>query len=499
MNRRKLIQCLAVASLLLGTASCINDDYGVDGCNQGPANVRLMVQTDATRSIGSGDTDNEVRQLRVYAFNAAGERVGYAYVEDVPQGTFYVPVSLSESGNIRFYVLANDGFATGASVPGDLGDLTQQQLNRLYFTGWQEVGGECISPMVNNATVEGTYSYLEPVQIQGNTSGWQIVPVNVQHILARLRLMLNKEGDGEVVINRAAVRHRPDNYMLFTPQSVNNVVTFNNNSEQAVDEFVAEDVMITQQAATGGVQTYQEIGRTFLKPNAYGSSNPDEYVAYADYDDVSKSYVLSIDYSVGGTAKEATVYLPRVLRNQSIEVEGTLKSGRLELQANVVDWIDGPSSNIDYSDEYEGQLDVITGARRTTDGAAYAVVYGTDAQAADRYVSFEMTMTLPAGATWTANLTNGSDFEVYSATGAASGMGDGQPVTFTVRPRNPFVPGTTPETELFITLTRLVGGNPQKDGAQVINPEEGGVYKHPGDLTHVKIRQVSLDEWNQLQ
>ena len=90
MNRRKLIQCLAVASLLLGTASCINDDYGVDGCNQGPANVRLMVQTDATRSIGSGDTDNEVRQLRVYAFNAAGERVGYAYVEDVPQGAFYV-------------------------------------------------------------------------------------------------------------------------------------------------------------------------------------------------------------------------------------------------------------------------------------------------------------------------------------------------------------------------------------------------------------------------
>ena len=109
---------MAMASLLVGTASCIKDDASLTSeCDRGPANVRLMVQNDATRSIGSSDTDNEVRQLRIYAFRA-DEKVGYAYVENVPQGMAYVPMSLSESGNIRFYVLANDGFATGANVGG---------------------------------------------------------------------------------------------------------------------------------------------------------------------------------------------------------------------------------------------------------------------------------------------------------------------------------------------------------------------------------------------
>ena len=67
-------------------------------------------------------------------------------------------------------------------------------------------------------------------------------------------------------------------------------------------------------------------------------------------------------------------------------------------------------------------------------------------------------MTLPVAGTWTANLTNGSQFELTSASGTASGVGVGNTedtneglVTFSVRPTQEYEPGTNPETELYIT------------------------------------------------
>ena len=485
-----------MASLLVGIASCIKDDASLTSeCDRGPANVRLMVQNDATRSIGSSETDNEVRQLRIYAFNADGEKVGYAYVEDVPQGMAYVPMSLSESGNIRFYVLANDGFAQGANVDGspvsDWESLTRQQLNNLQFTSWQEVGGECISPMVNNASdKEGPYT--EDVNILPNADGWQIVSVNVQHILARLRLLLNKEGDGDIVITGAKVIHRPDNYMLFTPRTVD-VVTFNGNSDQAVDELIAEDVPVT---VTTDDDSYQEIGRTFLKPNAYGSTNPDEYVPYVNYDGLSKSYIFSIDYTTGGTPKHKDVYLPRVLRNQSIDVEGTLRSGSLELAVTVNDWEDGGSFDMSYGEEFSGTLTLESGNPFVGVDAdqAYAVTY-SDAAVARHDLTFSLNITQPIGATWTANLTNGGAFEVVKADGtAASGGIDGQPVTITVRPTAAYDVAHPAETELYITLTRnsqTETGGEENRGEQIINSD----LSHPGTATRIKIRQIAPSDW----
>lgn len=479
-----------MASLLVGTASCIKDDASLTSeCDRGPANVRLMVQNDATRSIGSSDTDNEVRQLRIYAFKA-DEKVGYAYVENVPQGMAYVPMSLSESGNIRFYVLANDGFATGANVGGtlvsDWESLTRQQLNVLQFTSWQEVGDECISPMVNNA------SYTKDVNIEPNKDGWQVVSVNVQHILARLRLLLNKEGDGDIVITGAKVIHRPDNYMLFTPRTVD-VVTFNGNSDQAVDELIAEDVPVT---VTTDDDSYQEIGRTFLKPNAYGSTNPDEYVPYVNYDGLSKSYIFSIDYTTGGTPKHKDVYLPRVLRNQSIDVEGTLRSGSLELAVTVNDWEDGGSFDMSYGEEFSGTLTLESGNPFVGVDAdqAYAVTY-SDAAVARHDLTFSLNITQPIGATWTANLTNGGAFEVVKADGtAASGGIDGQPVTLTVRPTAAYDVAHPAETELYITLTRnsqTETGGEENRGEQIINSD----LSHPGTATRIKIRQIAPSDW----
>ena len=128
------------------------------------------------------------------------------------------------------------------------------------------------------------------------------------------------------------------------------------------------------------------------------------------------------------------------------------------------------------------------------DEEALAVVYGDD----EKWATFTFRMTKPVAATWTANLTDGSHFELYSPTGMASGIGVGDSagseeglVTFTIRPTQEYSVDETYETELYISVLSVNG---EHLGEQEINPET----HYPGTLMRIKIRQVSLDQWNGL-
>ena len=48
------------------------------------------------------------------------------------------------------------------------------------------------------------------------------------------------------------------------------------------------------------------------------------------------------------------------------------------------------------------------------------------------------------------------------------------------------------ETELYVTL---INNNNENKGEQLVNPD----LIHPGTTTRIRVRQISLDEWNQLQ
>lgn len=191
--------------------------------------------------------------------------------------------------------------------------------------------------------------------------------------------------------------------------------------------------------------------------------------------------------------------LYRMKRNHIYNITAQInrRGGGLDLETHVSEWYDGGSLDINYADNYSGELNVITQTPVTTDdGDAYAVVYGDN----DKVATFTFRMTLPVAGTWTANLTNGSQFELTSASGMASGVGVGDTddpneglVTFSVRPTQDYDPGTVRETELYITVTTVNG---ERMGEQLINPES---KNYPGTTTRIKIRQVSLDQWNNLQ
>lgn len=363
--KTRYISCLTALLLSVGMFSCNRDDAGGGPVDpEGPVGVRIVVSNgDATRSVGSEATDNEIRRLRVYAFNELGKLTGYAMSDNL-QGRNYLPITLSEGGETYFYVIANDHFGLNPTVNGtavsDWTLLTRSDLQNLVFDlsgfkGWTVNNEESISPMSNNRYKEnkqadGTLAELEyendfatPVDV---TEDRQIIPVTVQHVLGRLQLFLNKDAsvadEITVTLTRAAVYRRPDAFRLYNDGS--DAIPYDNTGVDG-NGFELVDVFYTS-GQTNGIEltefdgtTYTQLEpRTFLAPNTYGSEHTD---GTAPASDANKAYRLDLtvtfSYPGGGpTAKTYSVYLPPVSRNASIDVQGAISVDIHDLSFNVM-------------------------------------------------------------------------------------------------------------------------------------------------------------------
>lgn len=340
---------MTIAALALAT-SCGKSD--TPAAASGPVDVRLVVSSGNNTRVGSDAKDNDIRQLRVYAFKG-DTKVGYAEADNL-KGQNYIPITLSEGGDINFYVIANDNF--GPKPVTDWTSLSKTDLESLKFdlsgfTGWSTTD-DFVSPMSNNRYDEfgnelkndsGTAAYKNDygtaVNVTKQTTGTLVIPVTVQHVLGRLRLMLNKESDDvTITLKRAAVYNRPDYFLLYNSGSAD--IEYEKN-ESLVDEFVVSDIPLET--------TQKEVARTYLAPNLYGSSDPDTYTAQktdgTTSNGLNKAYCLKLTvefaYTTSTSGKKNypvnyTVYLPRVPRNTSIDVQGTFKGTVVKPEFNVM-------------------------------------------------------------------------------------------------------------------------------------------------------------------
>lgn len=360
---------MTIAALAVAT-SCGKSDTPTAA--SGPVDVRLVVSSGDNTRVGSDETDNDICQLRVYAFNAYGKKVGYAEADNL-QGQNYIPITLSEGGYINFYVIANDNFGPkptiGTKPVTDWTSLSKTDLESLKFdlsgfTGWSATD-DFVSPMSNNRYDEfgnelkndsGTAAYKNDYGTAVNVTKPTVISVTVQHVLGRLRLMLNKESDDvTITLKRAAVYNRPDYFLLYNSGSAdieyNNNKSLVDNNKSLVDEFVNRDIPLGT--------TQQEVARTYLAPNLYGSSDPDTYTAQktdgTTSNGLNKAYCLKLTvefaYTTTGTSeiketKYYTVYLPRVPRNTSIDVQGTFKGTVVDINPTfnimVNAWVERP-------------------------------------------------------------------------------------------------------------------------------------------------------------
>lgn len=353
---------MTIAALAVAT-SCGKSDTPTAA--SGPVDVRLVVSSGNNTRVGSDETDNDIRQLRVYAFNADGKKVGYAEADNL-QGQNYIPITLSKGGDINFYVIANDNFGpkptVGTTSVTDWTSLSKTDLESLKFDlsefgGWSATD-DFVSPMSNNRYDEfgnelkndsGTAAYEKDygtaVNVTKPTTGTLVIPVTVQHILGRLRLMLNKDRDADngltITVTRAAVYHSPNVAHLYTVQGLhNNATNITYRDTPVTEEIISADspVSLNTQPENG---SYTTIARTYLAPNQYGTydktggkfttENGNETEAGKD-----KAYRLELTvefaYSTGTETKNYTVYLPRVPRNTSIDVQGTFKGTVVDIK-----------------------------------------------------------------------------------------------------------------------------------------------------------------------
>ena len=340
--------CLMTIAALAVATSCGKSDTPTAA--SGPVDVRLVVSSGNNTRVGSDKTDNDIRQLRVYAFKG-DTKVGYAEADKL-QGQNYIPITLSEGGDINFYVIANDNF--GPKPVTDWTSLSKTDLESLKFdlsgfTGWSTTG-DFVSPMSNNLKdefgndLENNYAYSNPVTVTKPT----VIPVTVQHVLGRLRLMLNKESDDvTITLKRAAVYNRPDYFLLYNSGSADIEYEKNeslvDNNKSLVDEFVNRDIPLGT--------TQKEVARTYLAPNLYGSSDPDTYTAQktdgtTSSNGLNEAYRLELTVEFADstgtpkTKKNYKVYLPRVPRNTSIDVQGTFKGTVVKFNVMTEAWVE---------------------------------------------------------------------------------------------------------------------------------------------------------------
>lgn len=338
---------MTIAALAVAT-SCGKSDTPTAA--SGPVDVRLVVSSGNNTRVGSDATDNDIRQLRVYAFKG-DTKVGYAEADNL-QGQNYIPITLSEGGDINFYVIANDNFGPKPVTDWTLlskTDLESLKFDLSEFGGWSATD-DFVSPMSNNLKdefgndLENNNAYSSnPVTVTEPT----VIPVTVQHVLGRLRLMLNKESDDvTITLKRAAVYNRPDYFLLYNSGSAdieyNNNKSLVDNNKSLVDEFVVSDIPLKT--------TQKEVARTYLAPNLYGSSDPDTYTAQktdgtTSSNGLNEAYRLELTvefaYTTGTSEKknyteDYTVYLPQVPRNTSIDVQGTFKGTVVKPEFNVM-------------------------------------------------------------------------------------------------------------------------------------------------------------------
>lgn len=335
--------CTLMLSMLAGGCSKETEEPAATVFG-GPANVTLVIDGQSatkalTRAGYQVDEDVIIETVRIYAFKHApgesqdGECVGYGYFPDLavaPGESEYCTMRLSASGDIDFYVLANDGFASGLAsgqVPVILdGSTARQELENLRFTGLTD--GATAIPMSNLDLkgVSGTASDRaanRTFTINESSKGGglpQIIPIDLTRAMARLSFYFAKSDDSEIIITDISLAegHGPISAGFFSDDG-NPVYT----SEMAGHVLSDEPVTITHKSIGGNTDNEDDLQKLdtewYLLPNTAGSATPDRLPAgTSDEHDI---YIVRFGYTINGRSVTKEVCLPSIAPNDWIKVK----------------------------------------------------------------------------------------------------------------------------------------------------------------------------------
>lgn len=328
----KVLGAAAAVLLLVSAPGCKKEVTGpVPAVFGGPADVTLILNNSSDRNSANPrkapatkaftvDEVNTVHSLKIYAFKhdpngtQNNELVGYGNYDGITgTGPHYIRMELSASGEIDFYVIANDIYAAASTVLDE--ESTRSDIENFRFTGLVSRTDAAVAvPMSNipdgTATDRNNFTYT----VKDNT----VIPIEVSRAMARLSFSFAKSADDDrIFINSITIQNEPESAGYFTPDGIPG--RLNGQKETIVGNQTEITVLNTTGSVEGNMQDLAD--EDYLLPNNVGVSNSaGEFEGNAD-----RAYLVTVDYSVNGVRKTKEIYLPPVRPNDWVQIKAIFK------------------------------------------------------------------------------------------------------------------------------------------------------------------------------
>lgn len=349
------LACIAACLAFLLAAGCSKNEVPAPVRTfGGPAEVTLILSggsstkagianglagAEASTKAGTVDETSPVKSIRIYAFKHApedpaqnAEKVGYImYSGFEGNGPHYCRMSLTASGDIDFYVIANDIYASTDNVLGE--DATREEIENFRFGGLLPTYEGSAIPMSNIMTGdrEAIGSNNFSFHIDENGTSTPVIPIQVSRAMARLSLFLvNGHDEGTASLTAATVYQGPEEAGLF---SADGAPSYEGNALS--DRFVFTEYPL--KGVTGVLQDedYEMIpDETYILPNTSGSHDADEFIPEGNSES-ARAYIVSLTFMVNGEEQHQEVYLPAVRPNDWIKIYGAVNS-RIDVNLKVL-------------------------------------------------------------------------------------------------------------------------------------------------------------------
>lgn len=320
----KVLGAAAAVLLLITVSGCRKENVVADiPVFGGPTDVMLVLSDNGKTQKKTPDTKavivdeiQTIHSIKIYAFkHGLEELAGFVDYPDVEADQRNFHMHLNASGQIDFYVIANDIFADTGNVLDE--KSTRKEIENTRFSGLKSTGNMTAVPMSNMHTKkngDGNFTFT----IEEDNDLPPIIPIELTRAMARLSFSFAKSAKNDTIyINRITIQNEPESAGYFTsdgsPDGLN----------QQEETIVSNQTEITVLNTTGSVEgDMQDLAdEDYLLPNDVGVSNS----AGLYEGNAKNAYLVTVDYSVNGVDKTKEIYLPPVRPNDWVQIKAIFK------------------------------------------------------------------------------------------------------------------------------------------------------------------------------
>lgn len=354
-HRLYIIMCILS---LLSFAGCRDEEPVQSAESKRTITVNLGI---AMSRVVLDDTDlgddSQPTDMKVWIFeHGTGNRLAYitetqpvfsgsdALGELVNTKEYVVEVE-NEIQALDFYVVLNSENGTGLNLEEA---ATPSQIKEATFTG--------VKANLKDNQVPA-YGCLENFDVSKHRNSYDVPAIKLTRAVGKLELFFTKENENsELMIKKVTLTKLPDKGYLVKPETYSlnysdDPRTLFESEEEKGTEITA--VLTETDASLGDFSQYQDDASKLQSlMSAYLLENPDggkwagteddgnlDYTYPENLTNVTDNrYVMTVNYSIGGTDKMQVVYLPAIERNVWNKIFARVKGGTLQIQYKAMPW-----------------------------------------------------------------------------------------------------------------------------------------------------------------